>query len=78
MTRWLIILQEFDTTIKDRPRKENLVGDFLSRMPKTDDLAAVEDQFPDEHFICCNSENTMVHGCRKLLGSRQVTQAPDA
>ena len=29
VTRWLIILQEFDIKIKDRPRKENPVAEFL-------------------------------------------------
>eukprot|EP00253_Pinus_taeda_P012698 PITA_12698 len=51
ITRWLILLQEFDITIKDRPGKENPVADFLSRMPKPIDAAAVEDQFPDEHLF---------------------------
>ena len=30
VTRWLILLQEFDITFKDRTRKENPVADFLS------------------------------------------------
>lgn len=30
VTQCLFLLQEFDITIKDRPRKENLVSDFLS------------------------------------------------
>ena len=47
VTIWLILLQEFDITIKDRPGKENPVADFLSRMPKPTDAAAVEDHFPD-------------------------------
>eukprot|EP00253_Pinus_taeda_P011525 PITA_11525 len=51
ITRWLILLQEFDITIKDRPGKENPVVDFLLRMPKPVDAAAVEDQFPDEHLF---------------------------
>eukprot|EP00253_Pinus_taeda_P028250 PITA_28250 len=51
ITRWLILLQEFDITIKDRSRKENLVADFLLRMPKPADAAAVEDQFLDEHLF---------------------------
>ena len=32
-------------------RKENLIADFLSRMPNPVDAAAVEDQFPDEHLF---------------------------
>ena len=30
VTRWLLLLQEFDITIIDTPRKENVVADFLS------------------------------------------------
>jgi hypothetical protein len=30
VTRWLLLLQEFDITIVDRPGKENVVADFLS------------------------------------------------
>ena len=51
VTRWLILLQEFDIIIKDRLGKENPVADFLSSMPETDDSVAVEDQFPDEHLF---------------------------
>ena len=32
VTRWLLLLQEFDITIVDRPGKENVVVDFLSRL----------------------------------------------
>eukprot|EP00253_Pinus_taeda_P021920 PITA_21920 len=51
ITRWLILLQELDITIKDRPGKENPVADFLSRIPKSIETTAVEDQFPDEHLF---------------------------
>lgn len=51
ITRWLILLQDFDITIRDRPGKENPVVDFLSRIPKSMETAAVEDQFPDEHLF---------------------------
>ena len=51
VTRWLILLQEFDITIKDGPGKENPVADFLSRMPKPVDATVVEDQFLDEHLF---------------------------
>jgi hypothetical protein len=51
VTRWLLLLQEFDITIKDRLGRENLVANFLSHIPKTNDSLKVEDQFPDEHLL---------------------------
>ena len=56
VTRWLILLQELDITIKDRPGKENLVANFLSRMPKPVDVVAVKDQFPDEHLFAVTAK----------------------
>jgi len=32
VTRWLILLQEFNITIIDRPGKSNVVVDYLSRL----------------------------------------------
>jgi len=29
ITTWLSLLQEFDITIVDKPRKDNMVADFL-------------------------------------------------
>jgi hypothetical protein len=51
VTWWLLLLQEFDITIKYRPGRENLVPDFLSCIPKIDDSLIVEDQFLDEHMF---------------------------
>ena len=47
----MILLQEFDITIKEQSGKENFVAEFLSRMPKLVDAAMVEDQFPNEHLF---------------------------
>ena len=30
--RWWLLLQQFDLNIVDKPSKENVVADFLSRM----------------------------------------------
>jgi hypothetical protein len=51
VTRWLLLLKEFNIAIKDQPNRENLIVDFLSRVPKTNDSLIVEDQFPDEHLF---------------------------
>jgi hypothetical protein len=50
-TRWLLLLQEFNITIIDRPRKYNLVVDFLSRLIHISDGAPVDDNFPDESLF---------------------------
>jgi hypothetical protein len=50
VTRWLLLLQEFNITIIDRPRRDNLVVDFLSRLIHTGDSTPVDDDFPDENF----------------------------
>ena len=51
VTRWLILLHEFDITIKDRPGKEKPIAYFLSQMTKPVDAATVEDQFPNENLF---------------------------
>ena len=49
VTRWLLLLQEFDITIVDRPRKENIVAYFLSRLNNNDDDTPIKYSFPDEN-----------------------------
>ena len=51
ITRWLLLLQEFNITIIDRPGKENLVADFLSRINHGGETSPVKDDFPDEHLF---------------------------
>jgi len=50
--RWLLLLQQFDLTIVDKPGKENVVADFLSRLDlPTSEEGTVDDQMPDEHLF---------------------------
>ena len=51
ITRWLLLLQEFDIKIVDKPGKDNVVPDFISRMDNNDECTPVEDSFPDEHLF---------------------------
>eukprot|EP00253_Pinus_taeda_P032504 PITA_32504 len=50
--RWLLLLQQFDLTIVDKPGKENVVANFLSRLdlPASEE-GIVDDQMPDEHLF---------------------------
>ena len=50
--RWLLLLQQFDLTIVDKPRKENVVADFLSRLTlPAGEEGMVDDQLLDEHLF---------------------------
>lgn len=48
----MLLLQQFDLIIVDKPGKENVVADFLSRvnLPANEE-GMVDDQMPDEHLF---------------------------
>ena len=57
VTRWLLLLQEFDITIIDKPGRESVVFDFLSHFTNSDDDFPVEDSFPDEHLFAVSAHS---------------------
>ena len=57
VTWWLLLLQEFDITILDKPRKYKVVVDFLSRLTISDDCIATEDSSPDEYLFSISTHS---------------------
>jgi hypothetical protein len=57
--RWLLLLQQFDLTILDKPGKQNVVADFLSRLTIPTEGDMIDDHFPDEHLFAIS---TQTHG----------------
>jgi hypothetical protein len=57
VTRWLLLLQEFDITILDKPGKDNVVVEFLSRITSNENEPPVEDHFPDEHLFAVSTNS---------------------
>ncbi|XP_078433682.1 uncharacterized protein LOC144704977 [Wolffia australiana] len=55
LIRWILLLQEFDIEIKDKPGRENLVADHLSRLRANDEIP-INDSFPDEHILLVESK----------------------
>lgn len=53
--RWLLLLQEFNVTIIDKPGKSNVVVDFLSRIKHDGDCALVQDKFPNENLFAIST-----------------------
>ena len=45
VTLWLLLLQEFDISIMDRPGKTNVVADFLLRIINNGEPQPVDDAF---------------------------------
>ena len=74
VTLWLLLLQEFDISIMDRPGKTNVVVDFLSTIINNEEPQPVDDAFLDEHLFAISTNvpwfadvaNYLVAG--KLLG----------
>ena len=56
ITRWFLLLQEFDITIVDKPGKDNIVAYFLYRMDNNDECTPIEDRFPDEHLFVVSTK----------------------
>eukprot|EP00253_Pinus_taeda_P030628 PITA_30628 len=56
VTRWLLLLQEFNIIVLDRPGKQNIVADFLSRIQNIKDDTPIEDKFPDEFIFAVNTQ----------------------
>ena len=55
ISRLLLLLQEFEITIVDKPGKDNVVADFLSRLNTNGENLPVEDNFPDEHLFAIST-----------------------
>jgi hypothetical protein len=72
VTRWLLLLQEFNIIVLDRPRKENLVVDFLSRIKNEDDDILVDDSFPDEHIFSLSVNTPWFADMENYLATRKL------
>jgi len=53
LMRWILLLQEFDITIKNKKGTENVVVDHLSRLTidSRSDITPINDYFPDESLF---------------------------
>jgi hypothetical protein len=72
VTRWLLLLQEFNIIVLDRPGKDNVVVDFLSRTKNEDDDIHVDDSFPDEHLFSLSVNTPWVVDMENYLATRKL------
>jgi len=74
ITTWLLLIQEFDITIVDKPGKDNVVADFLSRMDTSDEGTPVEDSFSDEHIFEISTHTLWYADIANYLATGKVPQ----
>ena len=72
--RWLLLLQEFDLTIIDKPRKHNVVENFLSRLEHTTNQEMVEDVFLDEHLFVVSTKTPWFVDMENYLATGKFPQ----
>jgi hypothetical protein len=74
VTRWLLLLQELNITIIDRPGKDNLVVVFLSRLIHTGDNAPMDDNFLDESMFYISTYIPWYEGVANYLVIEKLPQ----
>jgi hypothetical protein len=57
ITRWLLLQKEYDITILNKPGKDNVVVDFLSRLTYNENEPPIEDFFLDEHLFLVSTNS---------------------
>jgi len=70
---WFLLIQEFNITILDRPMRENLVADFLSRLIHIGNNALVDDNFPDENLFFYLYLRSLVCRCIQFSSNKKIT-----
>jgi hypothetical protein len=72
VTRWLLLFQEFDITILDKPRKDNVVVDFLSKIKSNENEPIVEYFFLDKHLFAVSTNSPWFTYISKLLATSKL------
>ena len=57
LARLLLLMQEFDITIMDKPVKSNAINEFLFHLHVPEDPTAIDDSFLDKHLLLVSTQN---------------------
>lgn len=74
VTRWFLLLQEFNITVFDRLGKENQVVDFLSCLNTEGENVPVFYEFPDEHLFALATHTPWFADIANYLATGELSQ----
>ncbi|XP_074318483.1 uncharacterized protein LOC141655296 [Silene latifolia] len=82
LLRWVLLLQEFDLEIKDKPGSENLVADHLSRLTKEsrgdkDDGVPIDEWLPDDSILAITHSTPWYADIANFLSSSFILEEFD-
>ena len=69
LVRWILLLQKFDITIKDKKGTKNVIADYLSRLTidSTFDITQINDYFPYFNSSILNTPTNKTFGFHKII-----------
>ena len=72
IARWMLLLQEFDFTIKVRPGKKHANANFFSRIEGEGETVEVDDSFPDEQLFLLAQDDSWYKDIVHYLNTGEV------
>jgi hypothetical protein len=72
ITRWLLLLQEFDITIISNPRRENVFVDLLSRIKNDGDVLSIQYYFSEEKLFSLSTKNIWFENISNYFVARKL------
>jgi hypothetical protein len=74
VTRWLLLLQEFDISIIDKPGRENMLLTSSLGLPMKEKSIPMEDTFPDEHLFSLSTNTPWFADIANYLAAGRLPQ----
>jgi len=74
VTIWLLLLQEFNITVLDRPGRKNLVVDFLSIIHNEEHATPINNDFHNEHIFVVSTNSPWFADVANYLFTRKLPQ----
>ena len=74
ITRWFLLMQEFNIIVLDWPGRENQVVDFMSHLHNTGEVVPILDSFPDKHLFAISTYQGVITEIANKCSSGKLSE----